>query len=426
MLGIDAIDVPRLQRSGLGPALSGDVAMVEGQVSRFARDWMRPTGKALDKLSAAEVIAAGSPLMDYLSAVRSSGLFDVAALTSLDAATQAAMLPVLAEELGWGDAGLALLGLVGPFPAFAAAITGDQELIQRFHDLPGCWVGAQPDRGSDLLDINSTEHDPSTPPSPGNLVARFEGDDIILQGQSAAWISGAPIAQSAVVYAACQLGDGFHDDRGRLNLVGMLVPFDEPGVSKGPPLEKLGQRPLPQGELFFDEVRLPARYAFAAGAAARVSLYASITYANMHMAMIFAGVARATFEHALSYVHERRQGGVQLIRHQNIRARVFALWQKLEAARAMVSRVVAFNFGPGGSHGLSSLNGKTFVTRSAFEIATEAVTLMGANGLTREYPVEKLLRDTQTALIQDGENNMLGLIGGGWLSRWYEALEPYR
>ncbi|MBK5264220.1 MAG: acyl-CoA dehydrogenase [Alphaproteobacteria bacterium] len=425
MLGIDAITTPLLQRSGLGPVLTDDVAALEQQASRFARTQMRPAGQRLDRLSATKVIAPGSPLFDYLAAVESSGLFDISALMTLDAAAQATLLPVLSEELGWGDVGLALLSLVGAFPAFMAMMTGDPELIQRFGPLRGCWVGAQPDRGSDLLDINGTEHYPAATRQSGNLIAHFDGDDIILNGQSAAWISGAPIAESGVIYAACKGGNGIYDTEGHLNMAAILVPFDEPGVSKGLPLDKFGQRPLPQGEIFFDSVRLPARYAFAVGEPARLSLYGSVTYANMHMAMLFAGVARATFEHVLRYVHERRQGGVPLIKHQHVRARVFALWQKLEAARAMVTRVVEFNFSSGGPHGLSSLNGKTFVTRAAFEIATEATALFGGNGLTREYPIEKLLRDTQTALIQDGENNMLGLIGGGWLNRWYEELQPY-
>ena len=62
---------------------------------------------------------------------------------------------------------------------------------------------------------------------------------------------------------------------------------------------------------------------------------------------------------------------------------------------------------------------KTSVTQLAFEVASEAVQLFGGNGLTKEYPVEKLLRDARSALIADGENNVLNLKGAHWLSSWY-------
>jgi alkylation response protein AidB-like acyl-CoA dehydrogenase len=95
------------------------------------------------------------------------------------------------------------------------------------------------------------------------------------------------------------------------------------------------------------------------------------------------------------------------------------MWQKLETARALSARVVRYNYSSNGPHSLASLTGKTFVTQAAFDVASEAVKIFGANGLTKEYSLEKLSRDAQTSLIEDGENTVLGLMGGSWLSRWY-------
>ena len=61
------------------------------------------------------------------------------------------------------------------------------------------------------------------------------------------------------------------------------------------------------------------------------------------------------------------------------------------------------------------------MTPTALELANEAIQLFGGNGLTKEYPVEKLMRDARAALIEDGENTLLGLKAASWLSRWYEA-----
>ena len=71
-------------------------------------------------------------------------------------------------------------------------------------------------------------------------------------------------------------------------------------------------------------------------------------------------------------------------------------------------------------HLLGSVTSKTFATRTSFEVTSEALQLFGGNGLTREYPIEKLMRDARASMIEDGENNVLNLKGMRWLSRWYQ------
>ena len=69
---------------------------------------------------------------------------------------------------------------------------------------------------------------------------------------------------------------------------------------------------------------------------------------------------------------------------------------------------------------IASMTSKTFVTQNAFDITSEALQLFGGNGLTKEYPLEKLLRDARAALIEDGENNVLGLKVASMLSSVYK------
>jgi alkylation response protein AidB-like acyl-CoA dehydrogenase len=70
---------------------------------------------------------------------------------------------------------------------------------------------------------------------------------------------------------------------------------------------------------------------------------------------------------------------------------------------------------------LASVTSKTLVTQTAFEVASEAVQIFGGNGLSKEYPVEKLMRDARAAMIEDGENTVLSLKGATWLSRAHQA-----
>ncbi len=380
-----------------------------------------PWGEKLDILSAQDVVAADSPLWQFLADFRDSGLMDLETLDALTPEQQSRIFPLIFEELGWGDSGLAILALASSFPSLMVHALGDDELKERFMGVPGCWVATQPDRGSDVPDIDATEVYPGARQSRGNLSARLVGNEYIINGQTSAWVSGAPIAQNALAYIPCDYGDGLYNDAGGLHHVGILVPFDLPGVSKGNPIEKLGQRPLPQGEVFFSEVRVPAKYAFAARDRAVPSLIGALTFGNMEMATTFTGVARAAFEHSLAYAHERKQGGTAIINHQSVRLRIFDMWRKLEAGRALARRVFTYNYSPNGPHMLASVTSKTYCTQMALELTNEAIQIFGGNGLTRAYPVEKLMRDARAALIEDGENNVLSLKGGTWLSRWYKT-----
>lgn len=428
MFTIDQLELPRLGLRGLEAGLTEEEQAIQDATHRFAEEVMRPIGRKLDQMTPEEVIADGSPLHDYMAQMNAAGILDLGALAEMTNEQKARVFPLIFEELGWGDSGLAIATLASSIPAFTAHTTGDPEIIERFGSLPGCWLATQPDRGSDVVDMDATEAQVGTIQSKGNLRVRKDGDEYVISGQSAAWVSYAPLAQVAMAYLPCDYGDGFevsgpdginHTERG-YNHVGLLIPLDLPGVSRGKPLDKMGQRALPQGEVFFDEVRVPAKYAIAQGQDALNQFVATLTFANMEMAATFTGVARSAFDLALDYVHERKQGGTAIVNHQSVQTRTFDLWQRVEAARALTHRVFNYNYGDYGPHILGSVTSKTFVTRTAFEVASEALQLFGGNGLTKEYPIEKIMRDARASMIEDGENNILNLKGMRWLSRWYQ------
>ena len=420
MFTFDKLDVPNLGIRGLEANLSEEERAIQDAAHRFAAEVMRPIGEKLDKMSPEEVIAEGSPLFEYMAKLQESGILDLGALSELENDQVARIFPIIFEEFGWGDSGLAIAALASSIPAFAAHTTGDAEIIEKFGSVPGCWLATQPERGSDLVDMDGSEVRPGATQSKGNLSARIDGDEVIISGQSSAWVSFAPLAQTALAYLPCDYGDGLYHKNGTgLNHIAIFIPLDLPGVSRGKPLDKLGQRPLPQGEVFFDEVRVPKKYCLALEDEALTSFVGTLTFANMEMAATFTGVARAAFEHALTYVHERKQGGVPIIEHQSVQLRTFNLWQKVEACRALTQRVFDYNYSANGPHLMASVTSKTYVTDTAFEVASEALQLFGGNGLTKEYPVEKIMRDARASMIEDGENNVLRLKGMRWLSKHY-------
>jgi alkylation response protein AidB-like acyl-CoA dehydrogenase len=193
-----------------------------------------------------------------------------------------------------------------------------------------------------------------------------------------------------------------------------LVPLDLPGVRRGKPLDKLGQRALNQGEIFFDEVRIPAEYMVIGAQAYAGVVETVLTLANASMGVIFVGLARAAFEQALAYAKERVQGGVPIIQHQNVKMRLFDMFRKVEASRALARRVLQYNTTnpPQLEYSIAS---KVHSTSTAFEVATSALQVFGGNGLTREYPIEKLVRDARASMIEDGCNDILSLVGASKL-----------
>ncbi|PKP72300.1 MAG: acyl-CoA dehydrogenase [Alphaproteobacteria bacterium HGW-Alphaproteobacteria-5] len=419
MFIIDEIGTPFLEYSGLDGDLTDDERAMQETARRFAREVMAPIGLQLDQMTPEDVCADGSPLFDYLNQFKSLGM-GVETLATMEPEQISRLLPLLYEELGAGDAGMALLPMVIAFPSFAAHQTGDAELIERFSGKRGCWLGTTPDHGSDAVDFDGREMVAQSKQSRSNLIAHVTDDEIVLHGQSSAWVSGAPIAECALAYVQTDYGDGIERPNGTGRGGVILIPFDEKGVSKGKPLHKMGQRPLPQGEIFFDEVRLPRKYLLADDSGYNQSFFGALTWANMEMACAFTGLTKAAFEHALAYVHERRQGGARLIEHQSVRLRLYEIWDLLETNRAVTRRICRYNFLAPKPHILASITGKVRVTENAFEAASKALQLFGGNGLTEEYPMEKLFRDARAALIEDGENVMLSLVAAGHLSNWYK------
>ena len=140
-----------------------------------------------------------------------------------------------------------------------------------------------------------------------------------------------------------------------------------------------------------------------------MAAYNVLCGANAGMGTIFAGVAQAALDLALEYCKERVQGGVPIFQHQSVKDRLFKMFQKVEAAKALNRRVQCYH----ATHPPLleySICSKVTSTTAAFEVASEAFGLYGGNGTSKEYPIEKIFRDARSSMIEDGSNELLGLI----------------
>jgi acyl-CoA dehydrogenase len=399
------IDLPL---SGLEEPLSEMEQYLQDTAHRFAEEVLRPVGATIDKMSAEESVAPDSPLWGVLEQAAGLGL-SVKAMLELEPLERERILLIASEELSWGEGGLAGMVLVSQMPGLYAALAGNMEMVNFCDGKLGCWGITEPDHGSDSLDpdgsIAAADGDYGRP----NCVARIEGDKIIVNGQKSAWVSGGTVAEVCALY--CHVEENGQTHPG----VSLIVPLDLPGVTKGKALEKLGLRCLNQGEIYFDNVEVPISHLLMGPDGYADFVRHTLAEANVHVANMAVGLARAAYEHAHAYAHERKQGGQPIIRHQSVQYRLFHMFRKVEAARALVRRVATYNVTAPEAALQGSIAAKVTATQTGFEVASEALQIFGGNGLTKEYPMEKLLRDARAMLIADGCNEVLALKGGSLL-----------
>jgi alkylation response protein AidB-like acyl-CoA dehydrogenase len=378
---------------------------------KFAEEVLRPAGKALDRLEdPTRVIARDSILWDVFTQHRALGLGSFFTNTTMDPVAKARMMCIVNEEMSWGDVGLAITLGLSQFHHPWIEQSGNAELRARFcsPDRPaiGCWAITEPDHGSDSLSF--TEPSFRDPNVRANCIARKDGDDFVINGQKAAWVSNGTIADIAVLFCTLDPSQGFHGG------AVILVPLDLPGVYRPKPLDKIGQRALNQGEIYFNDVRVPTSYLSVGPDVYAMALETMLCLGNAGMSQLFIGVARAALEHAVDYAKERVQGGAPIFEHQNVKARLFKMFMKVEAARALARQTalyLAVN-PPSIQHAVAA---KVLATNTAFEVASDAVQIFGGNGLSREYPIEKIFRDARASQVEDGCNELLGLIAGARL-----------
>lgn len=165
----------------------------------------------------------------------------------------------------------------------------------------GCWAITEPDHGGDWI---LGGNDPKCKPS---VTAELKGEEYIINGEKAAWISNGSIATHALLHVGLDPAKG-------MNGHGLaIIPLDLPGISRGPALDKMGQRPLNQGGIIFKDARIPRQYMAVEDPSIMVATEEQrLATPNGFMACVFAGAAKAAFDEALKYSRERIQGGVPI------------------------------------------------------------------------------------------------------------------
>lgn len=251
----------------------------------------------------------------------------------------------------------------------------------------GCFAITEPDAGSDVASM-STRATPA-------------GGGYVLKGTKV-WISNAPIADWALVYAVTD------PEAGHRGLTAFMVELDAAGVRRGT-LDKMGALASPTGSLDFDDVPVSADHRIGAEGQGFAMCMWQLNQTRLSCAAGALGVARAARESAVTYANQRRQFGKQIGHFQMIQDSLAQVIVEEEAARLLVYRA-AHLADCGQPNNLEVSMAKYAAAEAAAHAADAAFKILGAYGYSTEFPVERYLRDAKSYQIVEGSSNIHKLI----------------
>jgi 3-sulfinopropanoyl-CoA desulfinase len=239
--------------------------------------------------------------------------------------------------------------------------------------------------------------------------ATVERDHIVLNGVKR-WITGAGVSQTYVVF--CR----FDSIPGPEGIGAVIVEADTPGLTVTKRERAMGMRGIPEGEVVLDQCRVPLRNLLIAAPGFK-QLMSAYNGQRLGASAVALGLAQGAFEEAVRYVGEREQFGRPIGTFQGLRWMVANMGIEIEAARQLIYRAAA-NAG----HGLPDMGEvamcKIVASEMAVKVTNEALQLFGANGYSRDLPLERMVRDARMFTIAGGTVQMLrNVVAGAFLGR---------
>ena len=301
---------------------------------------------------------------------------------------------VIAESMAYGCSGIQTALMLNQLATLPLLIAGTEE--QKRSYLPSivedgkiaAYCMTEPDAGSDVGGIKST--------------ALRKQDSYILNG-SKSWITDGPVASFFAVFAKTD------PEAGHNGISCFLVERDWPGVSTSRPLKKMGQHAAQACQVFFENVEVPAFNRLGEeGEGFRIGMKA-FDKSRPSVAIAAIGVARRALDEAVAYAGERTAFGQPISHFQGVGFMLADMAIRVEAGRHLAYKS-ACDVDRGIRNTMSAAMAKAFCAEAAMKNATDAVQVFGGNGYSREYPVEKLMRDAKIYQIYEGTTQIQQMI----------------
>lgn len=388
--------------------LSDEAKTYVDWVHEFARDEMRPIAHEWDEREETP--------WEFIKKAAEAGIYSPDFLLELSKEESGLALPAALEELAWGDAGLTLSVFATTLPVAAILANGTPEQIQSW--VPRCYANA--DGGLELAAFISSEPNAGSDVSALRTRATFDSatNEWVLNGVKT-WGSNGGIADVHVIVASVD------PELGARGQASFIIPAKSTeGISQGQKFKKMGLRASHTAEVVLDNCRVPAdnvlggtdklmRRLEKARKGEKTSTQAAMSTFEATRPMVGAmavGIARAALEYSLDYSKTREQFGRPIIANQGISFMLADMKTRVDAARLLVWRACAMQRqGVALSNAEGSMS-KLFAGETAVAVTNDAIQILGGNGYTRDYPVERWHRDSKIFTIFEGTSEIQRLV----------------
>ncbi|WP_313018852.1 acyl-CoA dehydrogenase [Acetoanaerobium noterae] len=257
-------------------------------------------------------------------------------------------------------------------------------------------------KGEKLGAFGLTEPNAGTDAAGQQTTAVLDGDEYVLNG-SKIFITNAGYAHTYIIMAMTD------KKAGTRGISAFIVDADTPGFSVGPKEKKLGIRGSATCELIFENCRIPKENILGKeGIGFKVAMK-TLDGGRIGIAAQALGIAQGALDETIHYVKERKQFGRSIANFQNTQFQLADMAAKIESARLLVYKA-AYNKDKGLSYSYEAAMAKLVAAETAMEVTTKAVQLHGGYGYTREYPVERMMRDAKITEIYEGTSEVQRMV----------------
>ncbi|WP_037710591.1 acyl-CoA dehydrogenase family protein, partial [Streptomyces griseus] len=302
---------------------------------------------------------------------------------------------IVIEEVARVCGSSSLIPAVNKLGSLPVMLSGSEELKAKYlaplaaGEAMFSYALSEPDAGSDAAGMKTR--------------AVRDGDSWVLNGVKR-WITNAGVSEYYTVMAVTD-----PDKRSR-GISAFVVEKSDEGVSFGAPEKKLGIKGSPTREVYFDDVRIPADRMIGAEGTGFATAMKTLDHTRVTIAAQAIGIAQGALDYAKGYVRERKQFGKPIADFQGIQFMLADMAMKLEAARQLTYAAAAKSERVDSDLTFFGAAAKCFASDVAMEVTTDAVQLLGGYGYTRDYPVERMMRDAKITQIYEGTNQVQRIV----------------
>ncbi|MFI2748794.1 acyl-CoA dehydrogenase family protein [Kitasatospora sp. NPDC018623] len=360
------------------------------------REAVRSLAEAKIAPFAAEVDEQGRFPQEALEALRGNELHAVHVPEEYGGAGADALATVIViEEVARVCGSSSLIPAVNKLGSLPVQLSGSEELKARY-------LGALA-RGEGMFSYCLSEPEAGSDAAGMRTRAVRDGDFWVLNGVKR-WITNAGVSEFYTVMAVTD------PEKRSKGISAFVVKKGDAGVSFGAPERKLGIKGSPTREVYFDNVRVPADRMIGAEGTGFATAMRTLDHTRVTIAAQAVGIAQGALDYAKGYVKERRQFGKAVAEFQGVQFMLADMAMKLEAARQMTYVAAAKSQRGDADLTFFGAAAKCFASDVAMEVTTDAVQLLGGYGYTRDYPVERMMRDAKITQIYEGTNQVQRIV----------------